>query len=335
MTQLSVGVMQEFPRGSSLKLSSQSELLLAESELYQYEETRAEIIRSIRLNWIELYYLLEARKILESTKIVFANLVEVSLSKLSSGAGFQHDVLRSQIELTQIESRLIQNQEEIDKVRAILTRFLGGKIARAVEPRSLPNWPDLITESAVLEKIKSHPSILKRDMLIKSTKKKLDASKELYKPAWSVGVKYSVREGKSGISRKKRSDFIGVHVSTELPFFTAKRQDKTIAASSKKYQIAKSQRSIDYLNLSLEVAQFYALFRQLSQQELLYEKELLSDIQQYKESTLSAYKNAQVAFDIVSKAYDNELTASLQFLRIKTQKMKAHAQLLYLEGKAL
>ncbi|MBT4880663.1 MAG: TolC family protein [Alphaproteobacteria bacterium] len=282
------------------------------------------------MNWIELYYLLSARKILTETKTVFGHLVKTATSMLSVGTEFQHNVFRAQLELTQVESKLIEIEEDIKIVRANLARLVGPKIARIVHPRNLPKWSNPSAESSIRKNIMQHPVIKSDDSAIEANQKGIELSEELYKPAWSLGLQYSFRQGR--MSQRKRSDFVGVQITTELPFFTSNRQDKRVTASLEQYKASKSQKEINLLNLSKEVSHSYAAWMQLKKQENLYKTKLVPEAKQYAEAALNAYENTQVAFLTVAKAYDMKLTTLLQSVRIETKRQKARAYLLYLEA---
>lgn len=332
MTQFKIGISQDFPRGKSLEFASQAKKFMAETQRFQLDNKKAEIVRNVRLYWIELYYLLTAKKILEQNKKVFLHLVEVTTSRLSTGSGYQHDVLKAQIDLTKIENLILKNQEDIDQIRVSLGRFVGEELAMKSNPEMLPIWPKLKEQQQLIDELKQHPLLKKSQSTSQVANAQLKETKESYKPAWSAGIYYSVRQGRAPMSHQKRSDFIGIQISTELPFFTANRQDRRVSESSKLYQASKSQYMVDFLDLKKQVSNYYAEYKSLDSQEQLYKRKYLEEAKQYAESTKSAYENSQIEFDIVSRAYVQMLNVSLQHIMVQTQKAQIRAQILYLES---
>jgi len=331
MTQIKFGIVQNFPRGSSLAIKSEQQQLLAVGEGQKHQAIEAKILRIVRMNWLELYYLLSARKILNDAKKVFAHLVKVTTSTLSVGKGNQHDVLRAQLDLTQVESQLIQIEEYIQKVRARLARLVGAETSNSVYPNDLPKWPAPSDKTTLHARINQHPIIQKDDSLIAASRKEVELSKELNKPAWSLGLQYSFRQGHATMSSKRRADFIGVQLTTELPFFTSDRQDRKVAASMARHSASKSQKAINLLDLSLKLSEYSAIWVQLKKQESLYKNRLVPEAKQYAKATLTAYENRQIDFPTVARAYDKELMVSLQSLRIMINRYQARVSLLYLE----
>ncbi len=65
MTQWKFGLSQAFPRGRSLSLKSEQQHLKALQEGNRQNLTKADIIRALRVDWLELYYLVHAEMILK------------------------------------------------------------------------------------------------------------------------------------------------------------------------------------------------------------------------------------------------------------------------------
>ena len=55
----------------------------------------------------------------------------------------------------------------------------------------------------------------------------------------------------------RRADFIGAQVSVDLPIFTAKRQDKELAASLAELNATRDSELSDYRKMVSELSQFW------------------------------------------------------------------------------
>lgn len=333
MTQIKFGIIQEFPRGNSLSLRKEQLRYIATSKGFKKSAVEAEILRTVRMNYIELFFLTSAKKILKEATRVFSHLVKVTTSTLSAGKGFQHDVLKAQLDLTEIERKLLQVDEDIRIIRANLARFVGNNMAQFVEPRIIPRWDDPGKLSNIHESLNHHPMIRMEDSLVNANKKGVEIAKEQYKPAWSLGAHYSIRQGYSGSPRQRRKDFFGLQLTTELPLFTSNRQDKRVIENVEKHKASKHKKTIHLLNLRKEAEEYYATWEQLKAQEKIYKHRLVPEAKQYAKATLNAYENTQVDFPTVARAHDTSLMTRLQFIRIQTKRQKARAYLLYLEAK--
>ncbi len=331
MTQWKVSLSQAFPRGRSLALKSEKQRIMAQQTGERQNLTEAEILRVFRTDWLELYYLIHAEKILKKARGVFQHLVKVATSILSVGSGSQHDVLRAQLDLSQVESRLIQVQNDLGMVRARLARWLGDEIISQLNPHQLPKWKMPLSMETIQASLLQHPTLLIAEKSVASAQKDIDLADAAYAPAWSVNAHYSLRQGRAGMPRKRRADFVGMQLKTELPFFTGNRQDRKMAASRARYVASKSDKQKALLLLSRDLSSTYSMWQELSKQYKLYQNRLYPEAQQYAKSTLTAYENRQLDFPTVARAHDREIMTALQKLRIQTNLYQARANLLYLE----
>ncbi len=331
MTQLKFSLSQTFPRGRSLSLKSEQQHIKALQESERQGLTEAEIVRQLRLDWLELYYLIHAETILQKARSVFQHLVKVATSILSVGKGNQYDVLRAQLDLSQTESRLIQVQNDLGNVRAKLTRWLGDNIVSQLSPHQLPDWSTPPPEKKLQASLHKHHTLLIAEKSVEAAQKDIDLADASYAPAWSLSAHYSVRQGHAGMPKKRRADFVGLQVKTELPFFTGNRQDRKASASRARYVASQSQKNKAMLTLSRDLSTTYVMWQELSNQYKLYQNRLHPEARQYAKSTLTAYENRQIDFPTVARAHDREIMTSLQKLRIQTNLYQARANLLYLE----
>jgi outer membrane protein TolC len=99
MSQLRTGISQAFPRGDSLQYRRQRSEWLSKAETAAMRDTRAEIRRNVRETFLELYYQEQATRIIEQTRSLFEQLVDITRAHYASGRVSQQDVLLAQLEL--------------------------------------------------------------------------------------------------------------------------------------------------------------------------------------------------------------------------------------------
>lgn len=332
MTQIKIGIAQTFPKGHSLSIKSEQKTLLAQAEDFKSLNTKAEILRTVRNEWLNLYYWIQAEKIIEENRSIFQHLVKVSESMLSAGKSNQHDVLRAQLELSRIENHQIQITEQIDTTRARLARWVGKAMASQMMPNHLPRWPKPPSQRILEQQINQHPHLKTDASLVAASRQGVQLARQEYKPGWTVGINYSFRQGNNPMMGDRRSDFIGAQVSVDLPVFTANRQDKELAASLAELNATRDAQLSDYRKMSSELSQFLVVWEKLTKQVALYKKRLNPEAKQYAKATLTAYQNDQSDFPTVARAYVAELNTQLEGLKIEVERDKARVALLYLEG---
>ena len=330
MTQLKLGVMQNIPRGDVLTFKSKHKILLAESERYNYLNTKALIIRTVRNEWIDLYYWLQALKIIDENIGIFKHLIKVSESIFASGKNNQHDVFQAQLELSKLESQKIFIKEKIDTTRAMLSEWVGVNIANKLYPTELPKWDNVNFNYHNLQ-ILTHPKLKQDNALISARQQSVKIAEQDYRPKWKISAYYSFRQGDFTMSNNKRTDLIGAQVNFDLPFFTKNKQDKILTARLKELNAAKDTQQIDYKKLQTEWSTVYTRYQQSIEQDKLYQSRLIPEARQFAKATLISYKNNQTDFLTVAKAHVLDLNTILEGLKIKVDNKKTEVALLYLQ----
>ncbi len=206
MTQIQIGLGQYIPRGKSLQYNMQEKSCLAKAEFYKLQSMRLDILQKVRLSWLHLYYWQQARKIVSKEKNIFKDLLEVAKSMLANNKAQQKDVIRAQLELTELENRLIQIDEQIQTARFQLTRWISRPKARRAQTLNEPHWLSLPTKNRLLNVVKQHPELKTDSATISAFQAKMRQALEQYKPGFNVNVGYGIRQGR-GIDGRKWPNF--------------------------------------------------------------------------------------------------------------------------------
>ena len=139
------------------------------------------------------------------------------------------DLLRADLELDLLDDRAIEIMRRADLLRANLARFLGDAAARRLPATALPNLGPIPAKEIIAESLLDHPEILIEDKRISARNSEINIANEQYKPSWGLEARYGLRSA-------DRSDFASLSVVVELPLFTAKSQDKRLAAAKHEKQ---------------------------------------------------------------------------------------------------
>lgn len=333
MTMTEVGITQYFPAGHILAHKSQQTQDLATAERERKNEQTLALVRDVSNTWLELYYATQAINIIKSKQQLLKNIVRATKSQYAVGKANQSVVLQTQLEASELDDKKQQLQQQVDSLHATLAGWVG----QVEAARSLPNeLPKFTTKPlAVLQNnLLTHP-LLKEDAAnIQAAHEDVALSKEQYRPDFDVGVGYGLRQG-TETDGTKRSNFVSAEVNMDLPIFTAKRQDKNLAASKNKFVAAELDRQIHYRNLSAELAGQYAAFQRLSDREAIYNKNIIPKAKQNIKLALLAYQSATADLVTVLRAYIFTADLELEKLRIAIDQRKTQVNINYLTGGSL
>lgn len=331
MTQIQIGIQQTFPKGRSLKFASEQKHNESLVEKQNKELMTLEIIRVVRLSWLDLlYWELVKKKTVEQQKI-FENLLDITESLLSNNKAHQHDVIRAQLELSENDNRLIEINKNIKVAKANLSRWIGKELTDRLGLNENPILPDFGTERSLYNAIKFHPKLLAHKMNTSSINSKIMWACEQYKPGITTGLTYGLRQGRN-LDHSKRPDFVSANIKMDLPIFRANRQDRAVRALQENITASYEMENIEYKNLIEELEDKYATWQQYTKRSDHYTSKLIPQSEQYSKATLLSYKNGKSDFPTLARSYVRELDTKILGIKAKVELDKAHAHLLYLKG---
>ena len=324
MTQLSLGLRQAFPKGKTRSLTRARRESEAAAERARKALRERQIALQTRTAWLELYYWRGARKITEQSRQHIKDLGGIAQAIFATGRSAAQNVLRIDLETGLLDSRLVEIDRKADVARADLVRMIG--IANAARPLPdsfplLPSVPDAKTMQTALVR---HPSVRVFDAKIDARKRDVDIARQQYKPGFAIEGAYGVRDS--------RSDFGTVGVSLSVPLFTARRQDPNLAAAKRLKSAERLGREAQVLELNRELGRAYAQWARLGERIALYQDEVLKQAQDTADAALIGYQNETADFAELVRAELAVLDTKLTLLRLRIDRAKAQAQLLYLAG---
>ena len=345
MTQFKVGVTQMFPRGDSLAIKRKQIETVGSQFPFQRLEREARIVLTVSKLWLDAYRAQESIILMEKDRPLFEQLADVAEASYSAAFGKtrQQDIVRSQLELTRLDDRLTVLRQKREMFMEKLSEWLS-----AYEP-SLYLWSRLeldksrtdikmLQESLYLAKeeadpqelrhyFSKHPSLLSLERMIEASKIGIDLAREKYKPAWGVNANYGYRdEDQNG---KNRADFVSIGISFDLPYFTSNRQDKEVQSS---VSLAEAVKTKKWALLRKMIAGFEKARTQLirlNERQLLYQVQLLPQIHEQAEASLTAYTNDDGDFAEVVRSRIAELNAQIDALGIDVERQKTIIELNY------
>ena len=281
---------------------------------------------------MNLFYEVSAYQIIRETRRLFSELVKITESNYAAGRVNQQDVVLAGLELSRLDDRATKIQAREGTYRASLAQWIGDQAWNTISTE-FPELPVLpAPENIDLNQlIPQHP-------LIRAEAAKVDASKQMkqiarqgYKPEWSLLFDYGYRSGNNP-DGSERSDFATALVSMDMPLFTGRRQDKTVASSQQKITAARYAKDDRLRQLKQLYDNNFQLWQRLGEREELYKNSLLTAAKTNSKVALNAYQSGVSEFNTLMRANITELDVRLENLRIRVNRAIAKAQILYVAG---
>jgi outer membrane protein TolC len=289
------------------------------------------VLREVRRNYLEAWYNHQAAHIIVSSRGLFKELVKVTEFQYSTGSQSQQDVASAQLELSLLEDRLTRTEEQEEIARATLSQWIGEAAAEDKLSAKIPELAALRDRKVLTGTLEEHPLIRAEEARMEAADNGVQLALEQYKPGFAVDLTYGFRNGRDPDGSNRPDMFTGM-VLIDIPLFTSKRQDKRLAASRLDYLAAGYARADRLRKMKKNLAAAFSRWHKLGKRNRLYQKRLLREARLNAQASLSAYQNGITEFTTLIRARLRQLDTRLQALRIKVDRAKVQAKILYLGG---
>ncbi|WP_440873693.1 TolC family protein [Thalassotalea sp. PLHSN55] len=357
MSQVKLGISQQFPRGDVLAIK-QSKLKLAASKYPLLRAQRkAKLTAEISQLWLDAFLAQQTIALINKDKTLFEQLVEVATAGYSStlASAKQQDVIRAQLELIQLDDRLTVQRQKLKTTLAQLNEWLhvyqgeSGEYsidfdAQPQEFKVSSTLPTLslshgflltkahYSRNEIAQALAKHPAVLAIDIKQDIAKKDLALANEQYKPQWGMSASYALRNDTP--AGDDRADLFSLGLTFDMPIFKENRQDKWVSASYAQAQAVKTEKLLVIKNMLASVEKEISQLRYLSKRQALYQQQLIQQTHQQAEASLTAYTNDTGDFSDVVRARIVELNTAISALEIKVNALKTVARINYFFTKA-
>ena len=345
MTQLKVGVSQMFPRGDTRALKQQQLTLLGSQFPHQRQARQLRVTETVAKLWFDAYKAKQSIALIERDRALFEQLVDVALASYSSAMGKtrQQDIIRAQLELTRLDDRLIALLQDYEANQQMLSRWLSDNSSGQYTSAHLPSvnllspiagqmpaigliHPSLYTQdnaislNVLAEYFHGHPDIQAIQQKIRASMTGIEVEKQKYKPEWGVNTSYAYRDDDA--LGKSRADFFSIGLTLDIPLFTENRQDKQVESAVATTEAIKTDKILLLRQLMASFATAKTQLDRLDQRQHLYRSQLLPQMVEQAEASLTAYTNDDGDFAEVVRARIAQLNANIDALAIDVERQK-------------
>ncbi|GAA0792086.1 TolC family protein [Marinobacterium sediminicola] len=342
MTQFAVGISQMLPRGDTLELKEQRFSQESRLQPLMRQQRRAQVRMQISQLWIDAWQARESLELIRLNRRLFKQLESVATSsyRVALGKTQQQDVVRAQLELTQLEDKINRLELQYDTLRARLSEWVAMPLESSAEAAVIAissQQPDMELVRQVPAEVGDdgrarfflqHPAVVLLDRQVEVAQTDIRLAEQSYKPAWGVSASYGYR-GEDPMGRD-RADLFSLGVSMEMPLFSTRRQDGELASASTRVEVIRTERLLKLRQLLAAYDTSLAAWTRLNERLSLYRKQLLPQTAQAAEAALNAYTRDAGDFAEVVRARIAELNARLAEIEIVAEQQKQVAQLNYL-----
>lgn len=340
MTNISVGLMQQFERGNTQALRRQKAIQQATKITKKIAVRGRDIVNNMTQLWLDLGYQQQAFAILKQNRKLLKELERFVNTNYSLGKSEAQDLLNVQLQISRLNEKIQANEQIQKRIISQFSQWLGADWLRQNKQLKASNhirWKKL---DAMLKKsdgtehfkfLADNPMVQMVNADILANKTQLEIAKEAYTPQFGVEVMYGFRQAK-GMNGQPASDLLSAFLTMDIPLFTDKRQDKSYAAAQ--YEVGATQYQKEDLLTQMNAKMNALLVERANIQQRIgfYEKTLLEQAKNRTKAVERGYQNNTSQFSDIIDATQDELTLSLERQRLITDLNKVNSNLATLIG---
>jgi outer membrane protein TolC len=241
MTMNWIGLSQSFPWPGNQGFGQQRQEHFARAAGLDAEEMEAALVARVKEVYFQLAFMDRALTIMESTRELLRDFLEVTSAKYSVGAGLQQDILQAQVAIAQMTADITIVEQNRLAMAARLNSLLGRPATVQVgslelpDPVSSPPTVDSLMAVAAVNR----PAIrAARERALAAEAGFRAAERDAY-PDFTVAVGYG--------QRPEYEDLATIQVGISLPLWSGSKQKPRIR-EMQAYQSAEVARELDLHN---------------------------------------------------------------------------------------
>jgi len=338
MTQLKVGISQQFPLGDSLQIRAKQFDLKAAEQTNRFQLRIRNIRKQVRERWSKILLEKHSLLILDENKQLINEFRELIESNYASGNSSQQNIFQTELKLSLLDDKIDDTQMRLNIALDNLQRWIGQNSSSITFNKSLKQLlsDSILAKPATTVKkqktqLLNHPDLLIIKQKIAQIEQQIKLKQQDLKPQWGMEMSYGKRFGDNP-NGSSRSDFVSALVNVKYPLWGKQKQQQKISASQSQLSALKMQYNDKDIELNNQLDKIQHRLTILNKRRINYQDNIEYKSLQNTDASLNAYQNGVGNFKDLLKARETQLNISLSRIKLDYQLAMQKIQLLYLMG---
>jgi len=187
-----LGVSQKLPVPEKLDRAGRVAVEETRMALQQWQTTRLRVIADIKRAYFQLYVVDRSIVVTHANQDLLRGLIDVARSQLAAGRRSQDDVLRAQVELSNLEAELIALRQRRVTIVARLNEVLDRKPLTEIQPPDeFGIWEvDLAIDDLFAKAVDANPDLKRIRHQIERDRESVELAQLAYWPDFSLGLEW-------------------------------------------------------------------------------------------------------------------------------------------------
>jgi outer membrane protein, heavy metal efflux system len=339
-----MAVTQQLPFPEKLDRAGRMALEETRMALQELRQTQLRVVADVKRAWFQIYILDQSMRITQDNKNLLSDLIAVARIQVSANNRPQDDLLRAQVELSNLERELIEQRQNRTTAAATLNTLVNRPPYRPIpSPPSFDlRQTDLKIDALLTQACKTNPELLRFQHQIERDRQARKLAQLGYWPDVSLGLEWTsivprkpfqppadpttgFRPAVDPLSTEQRDNY-GLIVEMNLPIWLQKTQ---AAIRESEYNLGAS---IDRYHSAQNLVNFRiqdSLARVQAQKELveILKNTIIPQARQAYEVSRAGYTAGKSDFTSLIDGWQKTLTFTIQYHRALGELQRSLADL--------
>jgi cobalt-zinc-cadmium efflux system outer membrane protein len=310
-----VGATQSFSRESKREARREVARLAADATGNELGSLRAEISRDVLLAWYDLAAVDSGLRALDEVRELAEAIISASRVRYEVGTAVQADVVRAQLQLSNLDQKRLSLQGRRRVVLARLLPLVGLPLTAEVPLLSFPEESERRSISAPPVPPDAHPAIVALEAEVQRQDAQIRLARLGTKPDFGLEASYGFR--------REQTDMFSLLATVELPIQRKKVIEPQIREAMALRESARQRISELRLALTQALGNALSVHEEATTQLRFFEEVLVPQTRLAVESTLTAYQTGRAPFDATLATQQSFLNLRLQYYELLRRHVQA------------
>jgi cobalt-zinc-cadmium efflux system outer membrane protein len=315
MTMYMVGATQSFSRESKREARREVARLAADVTGKELGSLRAEISRDVLLAWYDLAAVDSGLRALDEVRELAEAIISASRVRYEVGTAVQADVVRAQLQLSNLDQQRLSLQGRRRVVLARLLPLVGLPLTTEVPLLSFPEESERRSISTPPVPPDAHPAIVALEAEVQRQDAQIRLARLGTKPDFGLEASYGFR--------REQTDMFTLLATVELPIQRKKVIEPQIREAMALRESARQRISELRLALTQALGNALSVHEEATTQLRFLDEVLVPQTRLAVESTLTAYQTGRAPFEATLATQQSFLNLRLQYYELLRRHVQA------------
>jgi len=285
------GVSQDIPGPGKLRLQKSEAEKDAEYAKHRYESAERAVEEKVKEIYFELFYHAKTLAILDRNQDELRQIQQIAEARYRVGQGLQQDVIKAQLQTTEILKEHAMHHQEEDQGQLQLKQLLGRDLdSRNIEIGDVEMTQLQLDASQIAQLAGSGSPDLAADRAMETrSAEALRLAHQGYWPDFTVGYTYE----KTG---PKLKDYYMLNLGAKVPLYFWRKQTPAIEQAALEAESAREQTRATQLQVSSDAEGSLVAMRTAERIITIYRDGLIPQAETSQASAMAAYRVGKVDF---------------------------------------